>query len=388
LKILKIYAIIKHHPFLVLFMTNMALKARLAVALAPGLSWRAWQGIVQKGLNAEEFIAGGALLWQSLALKPNTTDYLTSLPWSLIDECIAWQDNNGNCQICFTEDALYPELLKATQVPPKLLFLQGRSELLHRPQLAIVGSRNPTTTGNEWARHFARELAALGWVITSGLAQGIDGVAHNGALEAKGQTIAVLGTGLKRIYPKRHQRLSEEILQTGLLISEYPPSTPPLPQYFPARNRIISGLSVGVLVIEATLQSGSLITARFALQEGRQVYAIPGSLHNPLSKGCHFLIKEGAKLVETIDDILEETVGFAFWYGAKIDHKKTAEDKRDAILDKKALELLNSIDFSPTSFNAILMRTGLTVTEVSVILMALEIKGLVRLQSGGYERTA
>ncbi len=369
-------------------MNNTALKARLAVALAPGLSVRAWQGIAQKGLNAEQLITGGARLWQSLALKPSTTDYLTSLPWPLIDECIAWQDNNSDCQICFAEDVFYPELLKAIQAPPKLLFLQGRSELLHRPQLAIVGSRNPTTTGNEWARHFARELAALGWVITSGLAQGIDGVAHSGALEAKGQTIAVLGAGLKRIYPKRHQRLSEDILQTGLLISEYPPSTPPLPQYFPARNRIISGLAVGVLVIEATLQSGSLITARFALQEGRQVYALPGSLHNPLSKGCHFLIKEGAKLVETIDDILEETAGFASWYSAKIDQKKTAKDKKDTILDKKALELLNSVDFSPTSFNAILMRTGLTVTEVSVILMALELKGLVRIQSGGYERTA
>lgn len=368
-------------------MNNMALKARLAVALAPGLSVRAWQGLTQKGLNAEEFVAGGLPLWRSLALKPNTIDYLSALPWPLLDECLAWQDD-PHCHICFAEDALYPELLKAIQAPPKLLFLQGRSELLHRPQLAIVGSRNPTTAGNEWAKHFARELAALGWVITSGLAQGIDGVAHSGALQAKGQTIAVLGSGLKRIYPKRHQRLSEEIVQTGLLISEYPPSAPPVPQYFPARNRIISGLTVGVLVIEATMQSGSLITARFALQEGRQVYALPGSLHSPLSKGCHFLIKEGAKLVETIEDILEETVGFAAWYGAKIDQKKTVKDKKESILDKKAQELLNAVDFSPTPFDAILMRTGLTVTEVSVILMALELKGLIRLQSGGYERVS
>ncbi|MCD6045153.1 MAG: hypothetical protein K0R48_316 [Gammaproteobacteria bacterium] len=367
-------------------MDHTALKARLAVALAPGLSLRSWQGITQKGFSAEEFIAGGTRLWQNLALKRSTTDYLTSLPWSLIDECIAWQESNPHCQICFVEDVFYPELLQAIQAPPKVLFLQGRSELLHRPQLAIVGSRNPTTAGNEWALYFARELAALGWVITSGLAQGIDGVAHRSALEAKGQTIAVLGSGLKRIYPKRHQRLSEDILQTGLLISEYPPSTPPLPQYFPARNRIISGLAVGVLVIEATMQSGSLITARFALQEGRQVYALPGSLHNPLSKGCHFLIKEGAKLVETIDDILEETVGFASWYGSKMEQKKTSTDKKDVLLDKKEQNLLKDVDFSPTSFNAILTRTGLTVAEVSVILMALELKGLVRLQSGGYER--
>ncbi len=361
------------------------LKARLAVALAPGLSLRSWQGILQRGIHAEEFIAGGASLWESLALKPSTKDYLAALPWAVIEECVSWQDNPLN-QICFADDALYPELLTTIQAPPKLLFLKGRSELLHRPQLAIVGSRNPTTAGCEWARHFARELAVLGWVLTSGLAQGIDGMAHSGALEAKGQTIAVLGSGLKRIYPKRHQQLSEDIAQTGLLVCEYPPSTPPLAQHFPARNRIISGLAVGVLVIEASLQSGSLITARFALNEGRQVYALPGSLHNPLSKGGHFLIKEGAKLVETVEDILEETTAFGAWYGSKMEQKKVMGGKKTAILDKKTQDLLKSIDFSATSFNAILIRTGLTVAEVSVILMALELKGLVRLQSGGYER--
>lgn len=367
-------------------MDHTTLKARLAVALAPGLSLRAWQAITQKGMNAEDFIGGGSSLWQSLALKPSTCEYLTALPWSLIEESIAWQDKAPHRHICFAEEALYPELLKTIQVPPKVLFLEGRSELLHRPQLAIVGSRNPSTAGSEWARYFARELAALGWVITSGLAQGIDARAHLGALEVKGQTIAVLGSGLERIYPKRHQRLSQDIAQAGLLVSEYPPTTPPLAQYFPARNRIINGLAVGVLVIEATLQSGSLITARFALQEGRQVYALPGSLHNPLSRGCHFLIKEGAKLVETIEDILEETAGFASWYGAKIEQNKTITKKKEAILDKKTEDLLNTVDFSPTTFNAILTRTGLTVTEVSVILMALELKGLVRLQNGGYER--
>ena len=168
---------------------------------------------------------------------------------------------------------------------------------------------------------------------------------------------------------------------------EYPPMSSPNPTHFPARNRIISGLAVGVLVIEATLRSGSLITARRALDEGRQVYALPGSLHSPLSKGCHFLIKEGAKLVETVDDILVETAGFAAWYGAKVEQKKTVQDKKGDILDKKTQDLLNGVDFSPTSFNTILARTGLTVTEVSVILMALELKGLVRLSGNGYERT-
>lgn len=367
-------------------MDHTITKARLAVALAPGLSFRAWQAITQKGFDAAAFMAGGMRLWQSLALKPKTLEYLAAPTWAIIEECIAWQEDNTSCHLCFVEDALYPELLKTIYSPPKVLFLQGKHELLHRPQMAIVGSRNPTTAGCEWARHFAYELAHLGWVITSGLALGIDGMAHKGAMTASGHTIAVLGTGLKRIYPGAHRRLGADIAAAGLLVSEYPPSSPPLSPHFPARNRIISGLAVGVLVVEATLKSGSLITARTALDEGRQVYALPGSLHNPLSKGCHFLIKEGAKLVETIEDILDETTGFAAWYGSKIEQKEVAKDKKTVVLDKKTQDLLNGVDFSPTSFNTILMRTGLTVTEVSVILMALELKGLVRLSSHGYER--
>lgn len=367
-------------------MDHASLKARLAVALAPGLSYNFWQSIIAKGFNAETFMTGGMCLWQGLGLKPKTLEYLAAPPWAIVENCIAWQENNTACRFCFADDVFYPELLKTLSAPPKVLFLQGRGELLHRPQMAIVGSRNPTTAGCEWARHFAGELARLGWVITSGLALGIDGMAHEGALAAQGQTIAVLGSGLERIYPPAHRRLSADIAQKGLLVSEYPPATSPLAPHFPARNRIISGLAVGVLVIEATLKSGSLITARNALEAGRQVYALPGSLHNPLSKGCHFLIKEGAKLVESIEDILEETSGFAAWYGAKIEQKEGFAAKKAGSLDKKTQDLLNAVDFSSTSFNTILIRTGLTVAEVSVILMALELKGLVRLSSNGYER--
>lgn len=367
-------------------MDSAFLKARLALALAPALPLSAWQNIVHKGFDAEAVMAGGMRLWQSLALKPKTLDYLAAPPWAMIEACISWQENNPACCLCFAEDGLYPELLKTISAPPKVLFLHGRAELLHRPQMAIVGSRNPTTAGREWARHFARELAQLGWVITSGLALGIDSMAHEGALSVQGQTIAVLGSGLERIYPLCHRNLSADIAQNGLLISEYPPGTPPLPVHFPARNRIISGLAVGVLVIEATLKSGSLITARSALEAGRQVYALPGSLHNPLSKGCHFLIKEGAKLVETIDDILVETSGFAAWYSSKIEQTQGLMPQKNVALNEKTQNLLNAVDFSPTSFNTILVRTGLTVAEVSVILMALELKSLVRLSSNGYER--
>lgn len=361
-------------------------KARLAVALAPGLPFKAWQSLKEKGFDAETFMVGGMPFWKSLGLKPRTVEYLVAPPWEKIEACLSWQEKAPHRYFYFAEEPHYPELLRNTQAPPKVLFLQGRPELLHRPQMAIVGSRNPTTAGREWAKHFASELARLGWVITSGLAVGIDGIAHQGALEAKGQTIAILGSGLECIYPQSHRRLSAEIAEQGLLVSEHPPDTQPLPTHFPARNRIISGLAVGVLVIEATLKSGSLITARRALDEGRQVYALPGSLHSPLSKGCHFLIKEGAKLVETVEDILEETGGFAAWYGLEIEQKEARATHKKENLEATTQQLLDAIDFSPTTFNAILARTDLTVAKVSVILMALELKGLVRSSHLGYER--
>jgi DNA processing protein len=203
-------------------------------------------------------------------------------------------------------DPDYPPLLREIPDPPVMLYVMGDRRVLARPQLAIVGSRNPTPVGRENARAFAKSLAEAGLVITSGMALGIDGAAHRGALEAGGQTIAVAGTGLDRVYPPRHRDLAHDIARHGALVSEFPLGTPPRPENFPVRNRLISGLSLGTLVVEAALQSRALITARLATEQGREVLAIPGSIHSPQSRGCHALIRQGAKLVETARDILEE----------------------------------------------------------------------------------
>ena len=209
-----------------------------------------------------------------------------------------WLSQPGNHVVHF-QDAAYPALLKQIADPPPLLFVRGDRDYLAQPQLAIVGSRNPTHTGRALAREFAAHLASFGLTITSGLASGIDGAAHQGAIEAGGTTLAVTGTGLDRVYPARHRDLAHRVAENGALVTEFPPGTAPLAANFPRRNRLISGLSLGTLVVEAALRSGSLITARSALEQGREVFAIPGSIHNPLARGCHALIRDGAKLVES-----------------------------------------------------------------------------------------
>jgi DNA processing protein len=203
-------------------------------------------------------------------------------------------------------DGRYPPLLREIPQAPPVLFVHGDPDCLRVPQLAMVGTRNPTPSGRETARQFAAHLAGAGMIITSGLALGIDAAAHQGALAGGGRTIAVMGTSLDRVYPAKHRDLARAIAERGALVSELPTGTPALAENFPRRNRLISGLALGVLVVEAALQSGSLITARLALDQGREVFAIPGSIHNPLAKGCHALIRQGAKLVETANDIVEE----------------------------------------------------------------------------------
>ncbi len=211
-----------------------------------------------------------------------------------------------NRHLITLHDARYPTLLREIDDAPPMLFIQGDPTILNLPQIAIVGSRNPSASGRQTATDFAHFLASAGLAITSGLADGIDGAAHQGALETKNSTLAVTGTGLDRVYPAKHRELAHRIAEQGALISELPPGTPPIPANFPRRNRIISGLSLGTLVVEAAQKSGSLITARLATEQGREVFAIPGSIHNPLARGCHALIRQGAKLVETAGDILEE----------------------------------------------------------------------------------
>jgi DNA processing protein len=266
-------------------------------------------------------------------------------------------------------DARYPQNLLETADPPLLLFASGRIDLLQARSLAIVGSRSPTPAGREAARSFAEQLSAAGMVIVSGLALGIDGAAHEGALHGGGGTIAVVGTGLDRVYPKRHLALAHRIAsEGGLLVSEYVLGTPPLPLHFPQRNRIIAGLTQGTLVVEAALRSGSLITARLASEAGRDVFAIPGSIQSPQSQGCHHLIKQGAKLVESVDDVLEE-------FGPRTASASAASPQ--APTPEPDHPLLEAIGYDPVSLDTLVGRTGWSPAELNVQLLELELAGRI-----------
>lgn len=290
-------------------------------------------------------------------------------------------------------DAAYPPALLHSPDAPPMLWLAGQIPT-HWPQaLAIVGSRNPTPQGLDNAREFARSLARAGWTIVSGLASGIDGAAHEGALEgaAHGQlaTIAVMGTGMDQVYPRRHQALAERILQRGLLVTECPLGTPPLPRNFPRRNRIISALSRGTLVVEAALKSGSLITALCAAEQGREVFAIPGSIHSPLSRGCHALIKQGAKLVETAQDVLDEIApGTRSPVTASLPgFGDDGASGGGASANEGAL--LQALGFDPVTLDALQARTGLPTPQLQAQLLELELRGEVaRLPGGLLQRLA
>ncbi len=265
----------------------------------------AFWSLVLNALNGQKRLSPHELQRFERRISDPLNDSLSS-QWPERDIVLAWLQENPSRQLLALGQENYPYLLSEISDPPLLLYLQGDAELLHKPQLAIVGARRPTAMGLSDARAFAGALTELGWTITSGLAEGIDAAAHQGALQANGKTLAVLGTGLDRCYPARHKSLQQAVAEAGLLVSEYPLGTPPRGPNFPRRNRIVSGLSVGLLVVEAALKSGSLISARLASEQGREVFAIPGSIHQSQSKGCHQLIKQGAKLTETVMDMHEE----------------------------------------------------------------------------------
>ena len=289
-------------------------------------------------------------------------------------------------------DAGYPALLREIASPPPQLFVRGTIDVLTLPQLAIVGSRNATPAGAETAHSFASHLAARGFCITSGLAEGIDAAAHRGALAATGRTIAVCGTGLDIVYPRRHEQLADDIVASGgALVSEFAPGTPVFRANFPRRNRLISGLSVGTLVVEASLRSGALITARHALEQGREVFAIPGSIHNPVARGCHRLIRNGAKLVETADDIVEELCGLlaSLRQSDAVGSGENAPESagNTAEPDAQYARLLAAMAWDPVDADSLVIRSGLTIGEVSSMLLLLEMRGSVRALSGGrYQR--
>ena len=284
------------------------------------------------------------------------------------------------------DDDRFPQLLAQINNPPLLLYVDGDAEILHLPALAIVGSRNPSKGGERNAYEFAHHLAGVGFTIVSGLAQGIDTAAHRGALAAGGRTIAFLGHGVDRVYPASNKALAEEIAASGALVSEFPLGTHPGREHFPQRNRLISGLSLGTLVVEAARRSGSLITARLAGEQGREVFALPGSIHNPLARGCHQLIRQGAKLVETSDDIVTELAPLA---GQILQNtmestskEKTAVLSRDG-LDDEYVQLRNYIGHDPVGVDELATNSGLTIDQVSSMLLILELHGEIESLSGG-----
>lgn len=336
-------------------------------------------GSMRDALQAE------ASEWHKAGATAASVAWLKRPDSARIDADLRWLEVIGqHLLICESED--FPPLLGRIPSAPAALFVRGDITALWRPQIAIVGSRNASAGGRATARDFASALVRAGMTITSGMAEGIDGAAHAAALDAGGLSVAVVGTGADVIYPRKHMRLVERLLeQQGALVSEFPLGTPGKPENFPRRNRIISGLCLGTLVVEAGLQSGSLITARLASEQGREVFAIPGSIHNPMARGCHRLLRDGAKLVESAADVLEELQPLATELGAKLNarlHEELLSAPRSRTTEEE--KLLWSLGFDPVDFDTLLDRSGLTAAVISSILVTLELEGEVALLAGNY----
>ena len=311
--------------------------------------------------------------------RKQTLEFFCSADSSLVQADLDWQQGD-NCHILTLIDESYPAQLKVISDPPPLLYVRGDVTCLNQPQLAIVGSRNPSAGGKQNAVQFASELSKLGLIITSGMASGIDAKAHIGALEAGAKTIAVCGTGLDRIYPAKHKSLAYQISLQGALISEFCIGTSPIASNFPRRNRIISALSLGTLVVEATIKSGTMITAKLAAEQGKEVFAIPSSIHNPLAEGCHDLIKQGAKLTSSIDDIIAELPEqlLSIVTAEKITHS-TKE------MDKTGYKVLKCLSYDALTVDQLVEKTKLSPQVVTQELLLLELdKRVEKTSTQGY----
>ena len=322
-------------------------------------------------------------------------DAITRPDQAAMEKGLHWLSQPGHHLLCWDSDD-YPVLLRRINGPPAALFVDGDPGCLWQPQIAVIGSRNPTAGGLDHARDFASTLARQGMTITSGLASGIDSAAHAAAMDAGAMTIAVNGTGLDIVYPASSRQLAQRVRSQGAMISEFPLGTQPRRQHFPSRNRIISGLSLAVLVIEAGLNSGTLITARKAAEQGRDVFALPGSLHNPMAKGCHRLIREGARLVETTADIMQELGPIAAELQMEIRQRleqagdgpgqadeKPARQKNTLLDDSDYNAVWEVLGYDPKPVDTIIEQSGLSAREVSSMLLMMELKGMVKKHSNG-----
>lgn len=357
--------------------------ARSILMRAPALTGTQWLTLRAEFGAAHSALAAGMEAWRALGLSPRTSSFLASA--SATDADLSWLDAPQH-HLIMLGDGAYPVMLSQLSDAPLGLFVAGNLDLLHTPQLAMVGSRNPTPYGRELAESFAKHLSQCGLTITSGVAAGIDAASHLGALAGSGLTIGVCGTGLDTIYPRSSTELARQIMERGALVSEFPNGTPVRRANFPQRNRIISGLSLGTLVVEATLHSGSLITARQAGEQGREVFALPGSIHNPMAKGCHRLIREGAKLVDCAADILMELGPLASTLRiTAIDDDKPVDSQAfsQGRLDKDYKILLDALGFEAVSVDQLVVRTGLKADAVASMLLILELEGYLESYPGG-----
>lgn len=370
---------------------------------APGVGPARYRRLLDRFETPQAVFTASRSMLDGLGLPVAALDFITQPDTDRIAADLAWLAQADNHLITW-QDAQYPARLREISQAPPMLYVHGDPSLLSLPQLAMVGSRNPSPSGARTATEFSQYLTQAGLVISSGLAQGIDTAAHQGALLAEGPTIAVMGTGLDRVYPASNRKMAHQIAQYGgALVSEFAIGTPALAEHFPRRNRIISGLAMGTLVVEAAPKSGSLITAQLAVEQGREVFAIPGSIHNPLARGCHQLIRQGAKLVETGQDVLEELAPYlqaalqsADALPSSTQHvtasKPASESTTNpaastapklADLDQQYQDLLAQIGADPVAVDTLVNRCGLTADVVSSMLLILELHGYVSAQPGG-----
>ncbi len=354
------------------------LLAWLALVRLPGIGPATVNPLLRKGFSVETLLRDPP---SQLSEKIRNT--LLAADWEQAQKDLRWLEQEHHHFLPLSSP-LYPSRLSALKDAPTGLFVHGQPDILNSPQIAMVGSRNPSQGGILTATDFARHFARSGLAVTSGLAMGIDTASHQGALAGGGPTIAVMATGLDRVYPASNRDLAHEIANKGALVSEFPPGTSPKRGHFPRRNRIISGLSLGVLVVEAALKSGSLITARLAGEQNREVFAIPGSIHNPLARGCHRLIREGAKLVETAADVLEELAPDLRQYLFDPAAENDAEDHDPAAdSDDQYHALIQAMGHDPVSTDTLVERTGFAPEAVSSMLLLLEMEGRVSSEPGG-----
>lgn len=367
------------------------IRAWLVLLRAPGIGPAALRTLVERAGSAHAASTQSTRSRRESGLDAAALAWIESPDEARIDADLAWLAQPGHRLLRFNEADFPPQLAHIPQ-PPAALFVAGDCGLLLRAQIAVVGARAASAQGLANARAFARAFALAGLAVTSGLADGIDGAAHLGALEAGGATIAIVGTGADLVYPRKHRELAARIAEQGAIASEFPPGTPARAEHFPQRNRLIAGLALGTLVVEADLQSGSLITARLAAESGREVFALPGSIHNPLARGCHRLIRDGARLTETAAEVVEALALAAQALGADLRARLDAPPDDPGELpvrgdDPDYARLLAALDEAPLDMDELVARTGLKPAELSSMLLLLELEGRVApVASGGWQR--